>query len=472
MSLKRNTLKTLKSIRESAESDLPTHASDAGVEIPDSAEKRGNRAIKSALNGKAIADASGKKGSAAGREIPEEVEDDEKLDEGADEDLPTHASDAAVQIPEKRKLRKEDDDKMAKLRAMKEEDEDKEELDEEEDEDKKKLDEDEDKEELDEEEDEDKMAKLRAMKESDESDEDDLKEEEDKEELDEEEDEDKMAKLRAMKEEEEDKKDAKLSEEEEEKELEEEDEEELKKHVEALTSDEDLPESFKKKAATIFEAAVKASAKKRTDLFRKKLSEVYKKKLNKRSSKISEKLVDKVDGYLDYVVEEWIKENEVAIETGLKTQIVEKFIGGLKNLFETHYIEVPATKTDVLAEQANKIDGLEKELNESLNKNVEIRKRLISLEKQSVIKKLSAGLTVSEAAKFSELCEGVSFEDAKAFSGKLAIVRETYFPKTSKRSGDLDSALLTEGGLQEPESRTSKDEIDLAVDTISRMVKK
>jgi len=460
MSLKRNTLKTLKSIRESAESDLPTHASDAGVEIPDSAEKRGNRAIKSALNGKAIADASGKKGSAAGREIPEEVEDDEKLDEGADEDLPTHASDAAVQIPEKRKLRKEDDDKMAKLRAMKEEDEDKEE-----------LDEDEDKEELDEEEDEDKMAKLRAMKESDESDEDDLKEEEDKEELDEEEDEDKMAKLRAMKEEEEDKKDAKLSEEEE-KELEEEDEEELKKHVEALTSDEDLPESFKKKAATIFEAAVKASAKKRTDLFRKKLSEVYKKKLNKRSSKISEKLVNKVDGYLDYVVEEWIKENEVAIETGLKTQIVEKFIGGLKNLFETHYIEVPATKTDVLAEQANKIDGLEKELNESLNKNVEIRKRLISLEKQSVIKKLSAGLTVSEAAKFSELCEGVSFEDAKAFSGKLAIVRETYFPKTSKRSGDLDSALLTEGGLQEPESRTSKDEIDLAVDTISRMVKK
>ena len=183
-------------------------------------------------------------------------------------------------------------------------------------------------------------------------------------------------------------------------------------------------------------------------------------------------MTNKVDGYLDYVVEEWLKENSVAIETSLKTEIVEKFIHGLKGLFESHYIEVPATKTDVLVEQASKISGLEKELNETLNKNVDLRKRLISLEKQSVIKKLSGGLTVSESAKFVELCEGVSFESTEAFKSKLVVVKETYFPKTPKRSGDLDNDLLTEGGIQEPISRTSKDEIDLAVDAISRMVKK
>lgn len=432
MTLKKKTLKTLKSIRESAEADLPTHASDAGVEIPDSAEKKGARAVKPELNGKAVADASGKHGNGQGRQIPEEVEDDEDLKEGADEDLPTHPSDAAAQIPDK----------------LKEEDEkDEDELSEEEDEDEKK-----------------------EVSESDDSDEDDKLEEEDDKEEDELKEEDEEDADKEVKEEDE-KEDEKLSEEEED-ELKEEDEEELKKHVEALTSDEELPEAFKKKAATIFEAAVSSAVKRRSDKFRKKLGEVYKRKLNKKSTKISEALVDKVDGYLDYVVEEWVKENEVAIETGLKTQIVEKFIGGLKNLFESHYIEVPATKTDVLAEQARKIDGLEKELNESLNKNVEIRKKLISLEKQSVIKKLSEGLTVSDAAKFAELCEGVSFEDAKAFSGKLSIVKETYFPKAPKRTGGLDNDLLNEGGIQEPEPKSSKDEIDLAVDAISRMVKK
>lgn len=441
--------KSLKSLRESAEQDLPTHASDAGSEIPDSAEKRGKRAIPSAQNGKDIADKSAQHGNAQGRQIPEEKEDE--LEEDADADLPTHASDARSTIPDK--FQKEDDDKDADD-EIKEEDEDKLEESDDSDEDDKKLDE------------------------SDDSDEDDLKEEDDKEELDEEDEDSEKKELdeedeedKEVKEEDDKELDAKLSEEEED-ELKEEDEEELKKHVEALTSDEELPESFKKKAATIFEAAVKSSAKRRTELFRKKLSEVYKKKLNKKSGKISEALVDKVDGYLDYVVEEWLKENSVAIETGLKTEIVEKFIHGLKGLFESHYIEVPATKTDVLVEQASKISGLEKELNETLNKNVDLRKKLISLEKQSVIKKLSSGLTVSEAAKFVELCEGVSFESTEAFKSKLVVVKETYFPKTSKRSGDLDNDLLTEGGIQEPVSRTSKDEIDLAVDAISRMVKK
>ena len=443
--------KSLKSLRESAEQDLPTHASDAGVEIPDSSEKRGKRAVPSSQDGRAVAAASGQRGNAQGRQIPEEKEDE--LEEGADEDLPTHPSDARSTIPDK--FQKEDGAPPwvnSSKKAVKEEDED--------DSDKEVNEEDED--ELKEEDEDD------SEKEVNEEDEDELKEEDedDSEKEVNEEDEDEL-KLK----EEDEKEDEKLSEEEED-ELKEEDEEELKKHVEALTKDDNLPESFKRRAATIFEAAVKSSSKRRTELFRKKLGEVYKKKLNKKSGRISEALTNKVDGYLDYVVEEWLKENSVAIETSLKTEIVEKFIHGLKGLFESHYIEVPATKTDVLVEQASKISGLEKELNETLNKNVDLRKRLISLEKQSVIKKLSGGLTVSESAKFVELCEGVSFESTEAFKSKLVVVKETYFPKTPKRSGDLDNDLLTEGGIQEPISRTSKDEIDLAVDAISRMVKK
>lgn len=269
---------------------------------------------------------------------------------------------------------------------------------------------------------------------------------------------------------------AKLSEEEE-KELEYEEEKELEEHIAALTEQDDegeqLPESFKRKAATIFEAAVKTASKRRVDAYKKKLSEAYAKKLAAQKQSISESLVDKVDGYLDYVVEEWMEENEVAIETGLKTEIVEKFIVSLKETFEKHYIEVPADKADVLNELETKVKNLERELNESLNKNVQLRSNLILLEKEAVIKKLSEELTVSDASKFSDLCEGVSFENVKAFSEKLKVIKETYFPKAPKRKSDLGSDLLAEGGIEPQETEVkSKDDIDLAVDAISRLVKR
>lgn len=405
--------KSLKSLRENQE-HLPVHGSDASEERPDSLEgKVGKRSVKAELDGEKIANASGQHGNAQGRQIPEEKE--EELEENQ-EHLPVHPSAAGSQIPDK--LKEEDEKEL--------EEEDEKELDEESDE--------------------------------------ELSEEDDKEEL--EEEEDKEEKL------DEEDEEAKLSEEEE-KELEEEDEKELELHKEALSKDEELPEEFKKKAATIFEAAVKTATKRRAEAHKKKLAEAYKKKLAAKKKVISEALVDKVDGYLDYVVEEWLKENEVAIETGLKSEITEKFILGLKGLFESHYIEVPAEKTNVLVEQESKIGELEKELNETLNKNVELRKKLISLEKEAVIKKLSEGLTVSDAGRFSELCEGVSFEDAKAFSEKLKVIKETYFPKAPKRSSELDAEVLAEGGIQPQESTSKpKDDMDLIVDSITKMVKR
>jgi ribosomal protein S17E len=400
--------KLLKTIRESAEADLPTNPSDAATETPDTLASKGSRAVKPEFDAVKAALAS-KPGST--KTVAAEETEDEMKAESADADLPTNTSDAKVTIPE------EEEDELH-------------------------------------EEDEDHIT---------EEDEDEVTEEEDESKTVSEEDEKKLA--------EEDEDELKLSEEEEEK-LSEEEEEDVKEAADALTKDENLPESFKAKVASIFEAAVKRTAKRRAEAHRAKLAEAYGKKLAAKKKTISETLVNKVDGYLDYVVEEWMKENEVAIESAVRSDITEKFIVGLKNLFESHYIEVPAEKTDVITQQEKKIVALERELNEELVKSVELRKENINLKRANIIKKHTEGLTVSDAAKFTDLCEGISFETAKAFGQKLQVIKETYFPKSPRNSGDLDASLLTEGGLDHIESRPVQTEVDIYAQTISRMVKR
>jgi ribosomal protein S17E len=405
-----STKKFLKTIRESAEADLPTSASDAASEVADSlAGKVGARAVKKEVDGEKIAADSG----TAKKVAAEAAEDDEKKDavtEDADSDLPVQSSDAKSTIPEE-----EDSEKKAVAEADASDDVESDKA-------------------VTEEEEEDSEKK--AVAESDDADEDDIK----------------------------------LSEEEEEK-LASDEDADVKEAADALTKDENLPESFKEKVAAIFEAAVKRTAKRRAEAHAAKLAEAYSKKLATKKKTISETLVNKVDGYLDYVVEEWMKENEVAIESSLRSNITEKFIVGLKGLFESHYIEVPADKTDVIAQQEKKIVALEKELNEELVKSVELRKENTTLKKANIIKKHTEGLTVSDASKFVELCQGVSFENAKTFSQKLQVIKETYFLKTPSKSGDLDASLLTEGGLEHTENVTPSG-VDIYAQTISRMVKR
>jgi ribosomal protein S17E len=436
------TTRFLRDIRESAEGDLPTHPSDAASELPDSLEggKVGARAVKGAHDGvKAINDTSA---VAAGKKktVAKEEKEDE-LDEGAESDLPTHASAAGQQIPDK--------------------------LSEEEDEDEKEVSEEE----------EDEHDKKHVAESDDEDDDSALHEEdedEDKKHVAESDDEDEKKAVSESEDEEEtvDESDAHLSKDDEEK-LSEEEDDEVKEAADALTKDEELPESFKTKVSSIFEAAVKRTAKKRVDAHKKKLVENYNNKLSTSKKQISETLVNKVDGYLDYVVEEWMKENRVAVESALRSEITEKFISGLKNLFESHYIEVPAEKANIVSEQENKIKTLEKELNDELVKSVELRKENIQLKKSAIVKKLTEGLTVSDSAKFVELCEGVSFEDAKSFGQKLKVIKETYFPKTPKSSGDIDASLLIEGGLKhDDETPKTITAADIYAQTISRLVKK
>mgnify|MGYP006230057737 CR=1 FL=1 len=196
--------------------------------------------------------------------------------------------------------------------------------------------------------------------------------------------------------------------------------------VDALVQGEDLSEDFQKKAATIFEAAVKSKVRSEVE----RIEEDKTQEISEEMETFKTELAEKVDGYLDYVVKEWMTENELAIERGLKGEIAEDFIGGLKTLFEEHYIDVPDEKYDILESQAQKIEELEGKLNETIDKLTEKNKVENSLVKEQVIAKVSQDLAETQTEKFASLVEDVEFTDEKSFEEKLNTLKENYFPKS------------------------------------------
>ena len=200
----------------------------------------------------------------------------------------------------------------------------------------------------------------------------------------------------------------------------------VKEDVEALVQGEDLSEEFQSKAATIFEAAVKSKIRPEVE----RIEEEKSQEIAKEMETFKTELAEKVDGYLDYVVTEWMKENELAIERGLKGEIAEDFIGGLKALFEEHYIDVPDEKYDILESQAQKIDELEEKLNDTIGKLTEKKQSEDSLVRESVIKEVSSDLAETQSEKFASLVEDVEFTDKETFTEKLNTLKENYFPKS------------------------------------------
>ena len=216
--------------------------------------------------------------------------------------------------------------------------------------------------------------------------------------------------------------------------------------VEALTKDEDLSEDFKAKAATIFEAAVNSKVKEA----KMKLKAGYEEKLKEEIEVKKAELVEKVDSYLNYVVEEWMKENSIAIERGIKGEIAEDFISGLKKLFEDHYIDVPDEKYNVLEDQANKIEELEKKLNEQVEKNVELNKANGEMKRQDIIDEASSDLADTAKEKFNKLAEEVEFSNEKDFRTKVATIKESYFGKKVEASGnEIDDVAAGESSQPE-----------------------
>ena len=199
----------------------------------------------------------------------------------------------------------------------------------------------------------------------------------------------------------------------------------LSDDVQALTGGEGLSEEFKQKAATIFEAAVKAKI--RSELER--LEEEYAEAFDKSMTEAKDELSAKVDNYLTYVVEEWIKKNEVALEHRLKSEIAESFISDLRGLFEKHDIAVPDDQFDLLDAAASKADDMEEKLNEELQKNVNMTKRINELEQHEILLDVASDLADTEVEKFAELAETVEYENADDYRIKLTTIKDSYFPK-------------------------------------------
>jgi hypothetical protein len=201
----------------------------------------------------------------------------------------------------------------------------------------------------------------------------------------------------------------------------------VQEDVDALVHGEDLSEEFKAKAATIFEAAIVTRVKEEVA----RLEEEFDAKLEEAVAQNQEGLVEKVDGYLDYVVEQWMNENALALESGIKSEILEGFVAGLKNLFEESYIDIPEEKFDVLGAYEDEISDLEAKLNEAVEANIAMAQVINEATRQSIIDDAADGLAETDKEKFYGLAEELAFEDAETFETKVQTIRENYFTNTN-----------------------------------------
>ena len=229
----------------------------------------------------------------------------------------------------------------------------------------------------------------------------------------------------------------------------------VKSDVEALIQGEELSEEFKEKAATIFEAAVFAKVNEEVNSRIETLETQYKEQLDESLNETRTEMVQKVDDYLNYVVKEWMQENELAIEKGIRSEIVEDFMVGLKNLFVEHYIDIPDEKVDLVDDLFAKVEDLEESLNKEMEKGIDLTKELKEFRKLEAVANISEDLTDVQREKMVKLAESVEYENDDDYSEKLGVLKENYFPTEVKESnettGDTEPEVLTEEEAKEAE---------------------
>lgn len=206
-----------------------------------------------------------------------------------------------------------------------------------------------------------------------------------------------------------------------------------KEDVEEMFAGETLTEEFKEKTVTIFEAAVNA----RLTIEKARLEEETEKKIEEAVALFQDDLSSKVDQYMDYVVETWVKENEIALVESLRSEIAEEFIGGLHKLFTESYINIPEEKVDVLGELSARIEEIQAKLDEEINKNIELQNVINEAEKQTTFDEVAEGLVATQIEKFRTLSEGVDFADVDAYRKKLQVIKEQYFAKKEKPATNI-----------------------------------
>ena len=251
--------------------------------------------------------------------------------------------------------------------------------------------------------------------------------------------------------------------------------------VQALIEGEELSDDFKEKAATIFEAAVFARVNEEITNRVEKLEEQYKVELEEAVESNKKEMVERVDDFMNYVVKEWMQENELAIEKGIRSEIVEDFMVGLKNLFVEHYIDIPDEKVDLVDDLFTKVEDLEESLNQEIDKNIQTNKELREYKKLDALYTVSEGLTDVETEKMQKLAEGIEYETEELYAEKLQTIKENYFPgneqqqtlteDTSVQTQD-DMEVINEEGGDEVALAETPESIRRYADAISRTLKK
>ena len=215
---------------------------------------------------------------------------------------------------------------------------------------------------------------------------------------------------------------------EEEYEDEEEEEFDIEEDVQALVEGEDLSEEFKDKAKVIFEAALRSKVSEIRDVLDEQYQQAYEERLYEEVSSMRDELQERVDSYLEYVADEWMQENNLAVEYGIKEQLSESFLSGMRSLFENHYVQLPEEKYDVLENMVEKLDEMETKLNEQIERNIQLNRRLSESVADRIFDVVSDGLAITQKEKLASLAESVEFESGEEYREKLETLKESYFP--------------------------------------------
>ena len=238
----------------------------------------------------------------------------------------------------------------------------------------------------------------------------------------------------------------------------------IEEDVNALLAGEDLSEEFQEKARTIFEAAIKS----KVNEIKEQLTEAYEEALLEEIQAVKSELVERVDAYLEYVADEWVAENVLAIEQGLKTEMTESFLQGMKGLFEDHYVSIPEERYDVIESMVDKLDEMEEKLNEQIEKNVALNTRLAESVADVIFGDVSEGLALSQKDKLASLAENVEFDSEGSYREKLVTLRESYFPRNAGTQRDNSDYIAEETDYSQPVSGS----MSYYLDALQRVSKK
>ena len=242
----------------------------------------------------------------------------------------------------------------------------------------------------------------------------------------------------------------------------------IEEDVNALLAGEELSEEFQEKARTIFEAAIRSKVAE----IKEQVQSQYEEQLIEEVASVRDELTERVDSYLEYVAQEWMEENQLAIEHGLKTEMTESFLAGMKGLFEDHYVSIPEDKYDVIESMVDKLDEMESKLNEQIDRNVALNRRLAESVADVIFAEVSEGLAVTQKEKLASLAENVEFDSEETYREKLVTLKNSYFSESAtsaQREAAEETVELTEGYTSAPESGSI---MEAYLQTLSRVSKK